>query len=129
MTEAEHLDVEKMFYKYCILALKHRYKDIIDLATKWEECQQALSKSFPLFTDDCVVSKFHVNNMAIPIYNAHLAELLLQITPQQRDILLLYYIAGYRDAEIAKLFKKCQSAVNANRKRALRQLLRLWNDE
>ena len=65
----------------------------------------------------------------LPIYNAHLAELLLQITPQQRDILLLYYIAGYRDAEIAKLFKKCQSAVNANRKRALRQLLRLWNDE
>lgn len=129
MTEDEHLAVEKMFYKYCIIALKHRYKDIVDHAIRWEENTQAISEVLPRFTNDCVASKFHVNNMELPICNAELADLLLQLSPQQRDILLLYYIAGYGDAEIAQLLKRCKSAVNANRNRALKQLLRFWNNE
>ena len=129
MTENERLAVEKMFYKYCIIARKHRYKDIIDRAIQWEKNTQAASDAFSWFTNDCITSKFHVYNMEIPICNAELADSLLRLSPQQRDILLLYYIAGYRDAEIAQLLKRCESAINARRNRALKQLLRFWNNE
>ena len=67
--------------------------------------------------------------MSVDVGDDELAWALMQLKPQQADILLLYYIAGFRDAEIARAMKRCASAIQASRTRSLERIKRYMKNE
>ena len=44
------------------------------------------------------------------------------LTPRERKIISLYYLDGYKDAEIAKLYTLTQQAINYIRKKGINKL-------
>lgn len=44
------------------------------------------------------------------------------LTKRERKIISLYYLAGYTDEEIAKLYGVCQQNINRQRKRGMAKI-------
>ena len=44
------------------------------------------------------------------------------LTPRERKIISLYYLEGYKDEEIAKIYGVCQQSVNESRKNGIKKL-------
>jgi len=44
------------------------------------------------------------------------------LTLRERNIISLYYLEGYKDAEIAKFYGICQQSVNESRKKGIEKL-------
>ena len=44
------------------------------------------------------------------------------LTPRERNIISLYYLQGYKDEEIAKIYGICQQSVNESRKKGIKKL-------
>ena len=44
------------------------------------------------------------------------------LTPRERNIISLYYLQGYKDEEIAKIYGVCQQSVNESRKKGIKKL-------
>jgi len=44
------------------------------------------------------------------------------LTPRERNIIILYYLEGYKDEEIAKIYGVCQQSVNESRKKGIKKL-------
>jgi len=44
------------------------------------------------------------------------------LTKREREIISLYYLGGYKDEEIAKLYGVCQQSVNESRKKGIKKL-------
>jgi RNA polymerase sigma factor for flagellar operon FliA len=44
------------------------------------------------------------------------------LTKRERNIIILYYLQGYKDEEIAKLYGVCQQSVNESRKKGIKKL-------
>jgi len=44
------------------------------------------------------------------------------LTPRERKIISLYYLEGYKDEEIAKIYGVCQQSVNESRKKGIKKL-------
>jgi len=44
------------------------------------------------------------------------------LTPRERNIISLYYLAGYKDEEISKIYGVCQQSVNESRKKGIKKL-------
>ena len=44
------------------------------------------------------------------------------LTPREREIISLYYLEGYKDEEIAKLYTLTQQAINYIRKKGINKL-------
>jgi len=44
------------------------------------------------------------------------------LTPRERNIISLYYLEGYKDEEIAKLYTLTQQAINHIRKKGINKL-------
>ena len=44
------------------------------------------------------------------------------LTKRERNIITLYYLEGYKDEEIAKIYGVCQQSVNESRKRGIKKL-------
>ena len=44
------------------------------------------------------------------------------LTPRERNIISLYYLEGYKDEEIAKLYTLTQQAINYIRKKGINKL-------
>jgi len=44
------------------------------------------------------------------------------LTKRERKIISLYYLEGYKDKEIAKLYGVCQQSVNESRKKGIEKL-------
>jgi len=45
-----------------------------------------------------------------------------RLTKREREIISLYYLGGYKDEEIAKLYGVCQQSVNESRKKGIKKL-------
>lgn len=132
MNPAKQKSVEKMFYKYCMQALKHRHNDIINSLRQWENDRSLYSTEVPAHSSgaECwPIWHFAVNGVSVDVGDDELAWALMQLKPQQADILLLYYIAGFRDAEIARAMKRCASAIQASRTRSLERIKRYMKNE
>lgn len=65
---------------------------------------------------------FLVYGYHVPIQNELLIEALLNIAPEERSILILYYCLGLKDPEIAQLLHTSRSRVQRLRSRAFDQL-------
>ena len=44
------------------------------------------------------------------------------LTKRERKIISLYYLQGYKDEEIAKIYGVCQQSVNESRKKGIKKL-------
>jgi len=44
------------------------------------------------------------------------------LTPREKNIIILYYLEGYKDEEIAKIYGVCQQSVNESRKKGIKKL-------
>jgi len=44
------------------------------------------------------------------------------LTPREKNIINLYYLEGYKDAEIARLYGVCQQNINRQRKRGIAKI-------
>ena len=44
------------------------------------------------------------------------------LTPREKNIINLYYLEGYKDAEIARLYGVCQQSVNESRQKGIKKL-------
>jgi len=45
-----------------------------------------------------------------------------RLTQRERKVLSLYYLEGYKDEEIARLYGICQQTVNESRKKGIKKL-------
>jgi len=46
------------------------------------------------------------------------------LTPRERNIISLYYLEGYKDEEIAKLYGITQQVINRLRKKGMKKLIK-----
>ncbi len=44
------------------------------------------------------------------------------LTKREREIISLYYLEGYKDEEIAKIYGVCQQNINRQRKRGIAKI-------
>lgn len=73
--------------------------------------------------------KFFVRGNTIRVYDPILGDLLLHLSPQRREILLLGYFLGLNDYEIGRLLHIDHKTVDYRRTVALRRLKELIGDE
>ena len=70
---------------------------------------------------------FSVQGVDIPIYHEKLSQALSHLMPKDREIILLYFFKGLKDAKVAPLVHMSRPTVSRRRKAAmklLRELLR-----
>ena len=68
---------------------------------------------------------FEVGNMTIPVLDPALARALRSITPERRVVVLLSYLLGESDTEIARDLKLPKATVQDRRQKALKRLKEL----
>ena len=56
------------------------------------------------------------------LLNNNLEESYNLLTRRERKIISLYYLEGYKDEEIAKIYGVCQQSVNESRKKGIKKL-------
>ena len=56
------------------------------------------------------------------LQNSNLEEGFNLLTKRERNIITLYYLEGYKDAEIARLYALTRQAINYIRKKAINKL-------
>ena len=44
------------------------------------------------------------------------------LTQREQEVISLYYLEGYKDEEIAKIYDICQQSVNESRKKGIKKL-------
>ena len=44
------------------------------------------------------------------------------LTKREKKIITLYYLEGYKDEEIAKIYGICQQSINESRKKGIKKL-------
>lgn len=68
---------------------------------------------------------FYVQEMNIPVYEPELSKALSYLMPKDREIILLYYFKGLKDAKIALLVHMGVSTVSQRRRAATKRLREL----
>ena len=68
---------------------------------------------------------FYVQEMNIPVYEPELSKALSYLMPKDREIILLYYFKGLKDAKIALLVHMGVSTVSRRRRAATKRLREL----
>jgi len=44
------------------------------------------------------------------------------LTKREKNIIILYYLEGYKDEEIAKIYGVCRQSINESRKKGIKKL-------
>lgn len=84
-----------------------------------------------LYTEDTYryyCKTFYVKGTAVNVYDQPLGEVLQHLTPQRRDVVLLYFFMDYNEAEIARILQITSPAVHNRKTAALRRLRELLED-
>lgn len=71
---------------------------------------------------------FSVLGMNIPVYNEKLSQALSYLMPKDREIILLYFFKGLKDANVAPLVHMSRPTVARRRKAAMKRLRELMED-
>ena len=66
--------------------------------------------------------------MNIPVYHEKLSQALTYLMPKDREIILLYFFKGLKDAKIASLIHISRPTVSRRRKAAMKRLRELMED-
>lgn len=65
---------------------------------------------------------YYVRGTPIRVYDPDLGEVLQFLSPQRREVILLYFFLDYSDADIARLLRISSPAVSARKAVALKKL-------
>lgn len=68
---------------------------------------------------------FAVWGQMVEIYDPDLAEAIHKLPKVQRDIILIYYLLGYRDDEIGEMMQMNRRTVQYQRTQALKRLRKI----
>ena len=71
---------------------------------------------------------FNVQGMNIPIYHKKLGQALSHLMPKDREIILLYFFKGLKDARVAPLVHMSRPTVSRRRKAAMKRLRELMEN-
>lgn len=71
---------------------------------------------------------YRVCNYVIQVSDPVIGEVLQYLTPQRREVILLYYFLDYNDAEIGRLLQIDNTTAQYRRRSALKQLKKLVED-
>ena len=50
------------------------------------------------------------------------------LTKREKNIIILYYLEGYKDEEIAKIYGICQQSINESRQNGINKLKKYYDD-
>ncbi len=126
--EKDNIKAQHSFDAYCKKIIINQAKDIwrsekrirkkfkLFSGMSAQELEQALSESPEEF------STFIVSGFKVLVHDFLLVEAIRQLDGKKKTIILLYYFVGYKDAEIARLFKISRSAVQKHRAEAIKDL-------
>ena len=71
---------------------------------------------------------YNVQNYVVYVYDPVIGELLQKLTPQRRDVILLYYFLELNDVEIGKLLNIDNTTAKYRRLSALERLKRMMEE-
>ena len=71
---------------------------------------------------------YFVKGIPINVFDQTLGDVLQYLTPQRRDVILLYFFLGYSDSEIACILHISNTTVKGRRNAALRRLRELLEE-
>lgn len=71
---------------------------------------------------------YSVRNYVVWVYDPVIGELLQHLTPQRREVILLYYFLDFNDSEIARLLRIDNTTVKYRRNTALKLLKKMMED-
>ncbi len=71
---------------------------------------------------------FYIGGMSFPIYDQKLSWALSHLMPGDREIVLLYFFKGLKDAKVAPLVHMSRATVARRRKAAMTRLRELMED-
>lgn len=139
MTRFEKFN-EMLFESYC----KKSVSNAIKKEREKKAARGQLELSFSVLTDAALYALstqndgtsqterpcqiFSVQGMDIPIYHEKLSQALSHLMPKDREIILLYYFKGLKDAKVAPLVHISRPTVSRRRKAAMKRLRELMED-
>lgn len=99
--------------------LNIHYKNVI-----YEDCAQSKASDFGV--DDTIEDHIYENNMGLPdmtwIKGESCSDLFNILTPDERKILVKYYLENYCDRQIADIFDMHMNTCNSKRRTAINKL-------
>lgn len=122
---------EKRFFAFCIAVIQKEIQRAFRDLNRYRDREVSLTslseRDFMSLFECSTISaeKFHVLNFCIAVDDAELADALKQLKQKQRDIILLYYLRGFHDSEIAVFLGMEKTTVHYNRHAALTKLRKL----
>ena len=63
-----------------------------------------------------------MNTLKNILINIELEEGYDRLSKREKDIISLYYLEGYKDEEIAKIYGVCRQSVNESRQKGIKKL-------
>lgn len=139
MTRFEKFN-ETLFESYCKKSIENAInKERQKKATRWK-----LEQPFDVLTDAVLYALsaendgtsqndepcqiFKIQGMNFPVYNQRLSWALSHLMPKDREIVLLYFFKGLKDANVAPLVHMSRATVARRRKAAMERLRELMED-
>ena len=138
MTKADFYEyLEQSFDSYIKKVIKSKSIDIIREYTRKAKREISLSdislsdiNSQANFVDtyQLYYRDYIVRNFVVRVCDPVIGELLQHLTPQRREVILLYYFLDLNDVEIGNLLQIDNTTVKYRRKTALKYLKRMMED-
>lgn len=72
---------------------------------------------------------YNVRNYVIHVYDPEIGELLQKLTPQRRDVILLYYFLGLNDVEVGQVLHIDNTTAKYRRLAALGRLRKMMEEQ
>lgn len=127
---------EKSFDAFCKAVIRHEAINVHNRIAAQAEKEIPLSALSPselsaLQYEDTYhpyQKTYYVQGRPIHVYDQLLAEVLQYLSPQFRDVILLYYFLDYNDTDIARLLRISSPTVNNRRTVALKKLKKLLEE-
>ncbi len=139
MTRFEKFN-EMLFESYC----KKSVSNTIKKEREKKAAKGQLELSFSVLTDAVLYALstqsegtsqpekpcqvFSVQGMNIPVYHEKLGQALTYLMPKDREIILLYFFKGLKDAKVAPLVHMSRPTVSRRRAAAMKRLRELMED-
>lgn len=125
---------ENRFISFCISTIQKAFKKILRELYRFHDREVSLSylseSEYEILVNNLAIpaKRFQIQKYEISIYDPTLAEALQRLSCRHREIILLYYILGFHDVEIAKMLGISKSAVQNNRHIVLSKLKTMMED-
>lgn len=135
--EQYYIYLERSFDSFTKTVTKNTSRDIlreykrqVDRETPLEDMTPSDIGKWASITDHYRLYSraYTVRNCIVHVYDPNIGEVLQYLTPQRREIILLYYFLDMNDTEIGKLLHIDNTTAKNRRQSALKRLKKLMED-